>query len=150
MWFVQALDVLVAVTCQAKLNLVLAVLYEGVREDRPAASTDRQTLDMFFLREVGPDPNRLAARGTTGSPIAIRLIFCAAVTYRSRSVGDRSPTVMLSNPRLDSSFGKSERHRHHRKQVADRVLVFAPIEPAEGFGPPGIGMNRSRAVERVG
>ena len=40
-----------------------------------------------------------------GIPTARRLIFCAADKYRSRSIGDSPPTLMLSNPWLESSLG---------------------------------------------
>src|SRR5437762_635572 len=51
---------------------------------------------------VSPPGERL------GLPTARRLIFRAAKTYRSNNVGERSPTVTLSKPWLDSSLGKSE------------------------------------------
>ena len=76
----QALDVLVAVPRQAKLDLVLAVLREGVRDQRPAARADRQPLDVLLLGEVRPDADRVAAgRSARSCPTASRLIFCAAV-----------------------------------------------------------------------
>ena len=57
----QALDVLVAVARQPDLDLVLAVLREGVRNQRPAARAERQPLDVLFLGEVRPDADRVAA-----------------------------------------------------------------------------------------
>jgi hypothetical protein len=51
---------------------------------------------------VSPPGERL------GLPTASRLIFCAAARYRSNNVGERSPTVTLSKPWLDSSLGRSE------------------------------------------
>ena len=78
-----------------------------------------------------------------GIPIARRLIFRAADRYRSSSVGDRSPTVTLSKPWLDSSLGSSERDIDvERQQVADGVLIFGPVEPAEGVGTAGIRASR--------
>ena len=76
----QALDVLVAVARQPDLDLVLAVLREGVRDERAAARAERQPLDVLLLREVRPDADRVAAgRPAAAPPTASRLIFCAAV-----------------------------------------------------------------------
>src|SRR5207248_1307589 len=54
---------------------------------------------------VGAGRGRLY--GEQPQPLASRLIFCAAARYRSSSVGERSPTVTLSKPWLDSSLGRS-------------------------------------------
>ena len=118
----------------------------------PPRSADRQSLDVLFLRQVRPDPDRVAARANVLElPTAMRLIFCAAVIYRSSSVGERSPTVTLSNPWLDSSFGRSRGGVDvDRQQVADGILILGPIEPSECIGTTGLGMLGGGAVERAG
>jgi len=50
---------------------------------------------MVSALEYEPDSDRQA------------LIFRAAARYRSSSVGESSPTVMLSKPKLESSLGRS-------------------------------------------
>src|SRR3954469_4558621 len=52
---------------------------------------------------------KISSRGFDGArPTAIRLIVWAADKYRFNRAGERSVTVILSNPRLDSSGGKSD------------------------------------------
>ena len=64
----QALDVLVAVPRQADLDLVLAVLREGVRDQGPAARADRQPFDVLLLGEVRPDAARSSLADVAGDP----------------------------------------------------------------------------------
>ena len=75
----QALDVLVAVARQADLDLVLAVLREGVADQRAAARAERQPLDVLLLRDVRPERMVSPPGERPGLPTASRLIFCAAV-----------------------------------------------------------------------
>ena len=62
--------------------------------------------------------------------------------------------MTLSKPWLDSSLGSSDDDVDvERQQVADRVLIFGAVEPAERVGAAGIGVAaaaRSRAVSSVG
>src|SRR3954447_17595596 len=52
---------------------------------------------------------KISSRGCDGArPTAIRLTVWAADKYRFNRVGERSVTVTLSKPRLDSSGGKSD------------------------------------------
>ena len=92
MRFVQALDVLVAVARQAELDLILAVLREGVRDQCPAACADWQALDVIFLGDVRADANRIAARGTAwtahGEPADLLRGRDVAVEERRREVAD--------------------------------------------------------------
>ena len=75
----QPLDVLVAVAREPDLDVVLAVLREGVRHQHAAARPEGQPLDVPFLRQVRRDPEGVAVRESLGRPTATRLIFCAAV-----------------------------------------------------------------------
>ena len=85
----------------------------------------------------------------TGVPTARRLIFCAADRYRSSSVGESPPTLMLSNPWLESSLGSSvSTSTSSAEQIADRVLIFRAIQAAERIGAAGIRIRRRHAVER--
>ena len=76
----QAFDVLVAVARQPDLDLVLAVLREGVADQRAAARAERQPFDVLLLREVRPECGTCRRRASGSAlPTASRLIFCAAV-----------------------------------------------------------------------
>lgn len=90
--FMQSLDLLVPVPGQPDLDLVLALAREGVGKKDATARAGRKTLDVLLLGQVRADPER------AGLPTARRLIFWAAEMYRSRSVGERSPSVTLSKP----------------------------------------------------
>ena len=58
----QPFDELVTIARQADLDLVLAILWKGVRHDRAAARADRKTRQVSFLSEVRRSPDGVAAR----------------------------------------------------------------------------------------
>ena len=59
--FVQPFDLLVAIARQADLDLVLAILREGVGNQRTAARAQRQPFDVLLLRQVRAQTKRVAA-----------------------------------------------------------------------------------------
>ncbi len=145
----QALDVLVAVPRQAELDLVFAVLREGVRDQRPAARAERQALDVFFLGEVRPDADRVAAgrpaRAADGQAADLLRRGDVAVQERRREVAHRH--VVEPMARL---IVRQQRRcvDVECQEVADGVLVLGPVEPPERVGPAGVGCFGGRAVER--
>ena len=57
----QSLDVLVAIAGEPDLDFVLSIHWKRVGHQRAAARADRQSLDVFFLREVRRSPDGVAA-----------------------------------------------------------------------------------------
>ena len=129
----KALDVLVAVPRQPELDLELAVLREGVRDQRPAAGADREPLDVLLLGEVGPDAERVAAGGSARAPHGQAADLLrrgdVAVQERRREVAHRHV--------VEPAAGLVVRQQRRgvdveREQVADGVLILGPVEPPEG------------------
>ena len=63
----QTFDVFVAVPRQPNLDLVFAVLREGVADHGAAARAERQPVDVLLLREVRRKAERVAAGRTAGT-----------------------------------------------------------------------------------
>jgi hypothetical protein len=78
MLLAQAFDLLIAIAGQANLNFILGVLRKRVGNRRATTSPQRQSFDVFFLREVGPQADCVRRRRDASVPTASRLIFCAA------------------------------------------------------------------------
>ena len=141
---------LVAVARQPELDLVLGVEREGVGNHGSAARAERELLEVLLLGEVGRKGDGVAARRPAGTP-------------------DRQPADLLRRREVALQQGRREISDRHvveavaglvarqqrgdidveRQQVADGVLVFGAVEPAERVGAAGIGVGGGGAVERV-
>jgi hypothetical protein len=144
----QPLDELVAIARQAKLELIFAVGRKRVPHAGAGARAERLPVEVIFLRQVRGRTMVSAPAERTGVPTARRLIFCAADRYRSSSMGDRPPTLMLSNPWLESSLGRSVSTSTPATADRDGVLILRAIQTAEGVGAAGIRGRRGDAIER--
>src|SRR2546422_2965863 len=98
MRFGETLDMFVAVPHQSNLNIVLCIDGKRVVDNRSAARSEGQSVEVVFLREIGRTSTTLEAGVRTGLPMASRLIFCAAARDLSSSVGESPPTLTLSKP----------------------------------------------------
>ena len=89
----EALDLLVAVPRQPDLDVVLAVLREGVRDQDAAARPQGQPVDVSFLRQVRPDAEGVAVgerrRPADRQPADLLRRRDVAVQQRRRQVAQR-------------------------------------------------------------
>ena len=97
-FFDESFHVLVAVPRQPNLDLVLAVDRECVVDRGAAARAEGQLFEVVFLRALDRKSNGFVSGVDTGAPTARRLIFRAAVRYRSRSPGETLVRFTLSKP----------------------------------------------------
>ena len=147
----QALDLLVAVTGQANLNLILAVARERVGEQHAATRAGRQPLDVILLREIRREPigvaARLAIRRTDGEPADLPGGGDVAVQQRGRKFAHGHVVEAMTRVVL-----RQQRRRVNvqREQIANHILILSAVEPAESFGASGGRILHRRAVERGG
>ena len=65
-WPMQALDLFIAVPRQPDLYLILAVPGKSIRKQCATARANGEPFDVLLLREVRPNPDRVAARRAMG------------------------------------------------------------------------------------
>src|SRR5689334_11125897 len=66
--FVQPFDKLIAIARQANLYFIFPIAREGVVNQRAAARSDGEALDVIVLRDVGLNANGVAAWRALGAP----------------------------------------------------------------------------------
>src|SRR5688572_33209638 len=88
----QAFDMFVAVACEADLNLILPIARKGVRNQHAAASAQWQTLDVFFLCEIGWHAKRITpGPGSRRADSQTTNLFGSGdvtIQKRGRKIGD--------------------------------------------------------------
>ena len=146
----QSLDVLVAIARQPNLDLVLAILWKGVMDQRTASGPDRQAVDVLFLRDVGGHADRFAAgrftRATDGHPADLFRRRDVTIQECRREIADGHVVESIAG-----FIGRQER-RHvdvQCEQIPDRVLVLGSRQTAEGRRASRIRLGGSGAIERL-
>ncbi len=146
----QALDVLVAVPRQPDLDLVLAVLREGVVEQRlpPRVPSGSPSTCSSWVRSGGT-PEGVAAGRRLGRPTASRLIFSAAgqvaVEQRRRQVADGDVVEAVAG-----LVGRQQRRRRRRRARAGRGWRSGTrCGSAAGWWPCGPGWDGRRPRDRA-
>jgi hypothetical protein len=131
----QSLDLFVAIAGEAHLNLVFAVLWKSIWNQRAAAGAEGQTLDAFLLCDVRLDPKRISAgclaRGANGEAGNLLRGRDVAVEKCRRKVAHRHIVEAMAR------FVVRQQSRGvevHAQEIPDRVLIFGAIEPAKRFG----------------
>ena len=143
----QALDVLVAVARQPDRELVDPVGREVPGREQAAARTDRQTLDMLLLSQIGiraeGDAGRFGhpAHGETADLLRRADV---ALEQGRREVPDRHVVESVARGVRRQQRGDVDLQR---QQVADRVVVLRAVQPAEGLRAARVGLFRSDAVQ---
>ena len=66
--FVETLEIPVSISCQANLDVIVAVEPEHVTEHCPTACPERQTFDVIRLGPVGRNEDNATARRARRSP----------------------------------------------------------------------------------
>jgi hypothetical protein len=145
----QPFDILVAIPGQTNLELVLAVHREGVGEDRAAASADGEAVQVTFLGQVGRDPDRVAARRSSRPAYgeAADLLGCRDIAIEQG--GGEIANGDVVEPVAGLVRGQQRGDVDvHGQQIAHRVLVLRPREPADRRVAPRVGVRGRGAVER--
>ena len=128
MRFQQPFDVFVAVARQPDRDLVIAVDRELVTDECAAARAERKPVEMFLLRQIGPEPHSCAARrkARPSDGELANLLRCRHVAFEQRR--GEIPYRDVVEP-ISGRVVRQQRRRvdFERQQVANGVAVFGPV-----------------------
>ena len=146
---VEPFDQLVAIARQPQLELVLAVGRKRVLHARAGARAERLAVEVIFLGQVGRQNDGLRAgrahRRADGE---------AADLLRGRQISLEQHRRQPADADVVEAMARVVARQQRRdvdlevEQIADGVLIFRAVQPAERVGAAGIGIRAGGAIER--
>lgn len=144
----QAFDVFVAITREAEADFVFAIFGEIVVDECAATSAEGEVIEVAFLSEIRREHNGIATgrfhRASDGE---------TADLFRSGEIAFEQGGGEFADGHVVKAMARIVRREQGGNvyveidQIADGVVVFGAIHPAEGVGSAGIGMGGGGAVD---